>query len=591
MKKLSKLAFMAAVVLVCLLLLPNEAYATACEAHTEEVLPAVAATCTETGLTEGKKCTVCNEILLAQEEITALGHTEEVLPAVDATCTETGLTEGKKCTVCNEILLAQEEIPALGHTEVVLPAVEATSCTKNGWTEGKKCSTCGEILVAQEKIPCLPHTIKVIRGYDATCTEWGLSDGYECTVCGGKQEGYDIAPKGHNVKTVSGQAATCTKDGWKEYERCSRCLDDFDTFEVIPALGHTPELIPAVAATCTEKGMSEGSKCSVCNKMLIAPKVVLAAHTYDDANDASCNSCTYTRLTAASITLDEVSTLTVVDNDPANCQHRAVIYYLGHDSVGDITNEAAVKALAEDVKTCWGLDQINQTQLLEYGYYVVYLHYSEGTGVKQTVAKRFYVNIEWATIGGWVNYELYVSRNSELFTNHRATVYYLGTKNMEDLDYNWDDANLREAAYSVKEYWGLEAIESAFLGKNGNYVVALSYNFGAAKKTFKCAFQDEHSILHGPTADINDQNQLVVNDDRGHYRHHRAVVYYLGDKTVEDITDETVLRAIDGDAKTYWGLSRINNVSLQKSGNYVIVLHYNMPGGSPKMTAAMQVTI
>jgi hypothetical protein len=34
----------------------------------------VAATCTETGLTEGKKCSVCGEILVAQEEIAAKGH-------------------------------------------------------------------------------------------------------------------------------------------------------------------------------------------------------------------------------------------------------------------------------------------------------------------------------------------------------------------------------------------------------------------------------------------------------------------------------------------------------------------------------------
>ncbi|MBQ8797480.1 MAG: S-layer homology domain-containing protein [Oscillospiraceae bacterium] len=44
-----------------------------------------------------------------------LGHIEEIILAVEATCTETGLTEGKKCSVCGEILVAQEEIPALGH--------------------------------------------------------------------------------------------------------------------------------------------------------------------------------------------------------------------------------------------------------------------------------------------------------------------------------------------------------------------------------------------------------------------------------------------------------------------------------------------
>ncbi|MCB7049450.1 hypothetical protein LIZ34_03560 [Intestinimonas butyriciproducens] len=43
-------------------------------------------------------------------------HTEEVLPAVEATCTESGLTEGKRCSECAEIIVAQETVAALGHT-------------------------------------------------------------------------------------------------------------------------------------------------------------------------------------------------------------------------------------------------------------------------------------------------------------------------------------------------------------------------------------------------------------------------------------------------------------------------------------------
>ena len=83
--------------------------------HTEKTVPAKAATCTEPGLTEGKVCEECGEVLVAQEEIPALGHTEEVVKGKAATCTEAGLTDGKKCSVCGDVLVAQEVIPALGH--------------------------------------------------------------------------------------------------------------------------------------------------------------------------------------------------------------------------------------------------------------------------------------------------------------------------------------------------------------------------------------------------------------------------------------------------------------------------------------------
>ena len=80
--------------------------------HTEEVVKGKAATCEETGLTDGKKCSVCGETLVEQEIIPlSEQHTEEVVKGKTATCEETGLTDGKVCTVCGDTLVEQEEIP------------------------------------------------------------------------------------------------------------------------------------------------------------------------------------------------------------------------------------------------------------------------------------------------------------------------------------------------------------------------------------------------------------------------------------------------------------------------------------------------
>ena len=73
------------------------------------------ATCTEDGLTEGKHCSVCNEVIKKQEVIPATGHKVVVDQAKEATCTNTGLTEGIHCSICNKIIKKQEIIPALGH--------------------------------------------------------------------------------------------------------------------------------------------------------------------------------------------------------------------------------------------------------------------------------------------------------------------------------------------------------------------------------------------------------------------------------------------------------------------------------------------
>ena len=84
-------------------------------------------------------CTVCKtEIRRSHKTIEKTAHTEAIDAAVEPTCTTPGKTEGKHCSVCNEVLVAQKEIPALNHAW-------KTEWEKNGEKHWHKCSRCNAV--------------------------------------------------------------------------------------------------------------------------------------------------------------------------------------------------------------------------------------------------------------------------------------------------------------------------------------------------------------------------------------------------------------------------------------------------------------
>ena len=230
-------------------------------------------TCADCGATEGE----------------ALGHAEEDVPGKAPTCTEAGYTDGKVCTVCNEVTVAQEQIPAT-HTEETV-AGKAPTCTETGLTDGKKCSICDEILVSQEEIPTIPHTEEIIVGKAPTCTETGLADGKKCSVCGKTVLEQEVLPKApHTEETVTGKAPTCTETGLTDGKKCSVCGEILQNQEAIPTAPHTEETVAGKAPTCTEAGLTDGKKCSVCGKTLVEQEKIPASHT-DLDGDYECDIC------------------------------------------------------------------------------------------------------------------------------------------------------------------------------------------------------------------------------------------------------------------------------------------------------------
>lgn len=220
-----------------------------------------AATCTEDGIKE-HTCSVCNDIETAA--IPALEHKEEIIPGKAATCTESGSTEGSHCSVCGEVLVAQEIIPATGHTEETIPGKAAT-CTETGLTEGKKCSVCGETVVAQEIIPALGHKLATENGKAPTCEEAGTADKDVCARCGEVLREAEIIPAtGHDW------------GAWKDNGNGTHTRTCKNDASHTQTENHNVVEIASVPATCTTPGASGGKWCSDCHAIIEAPKIIPA---------------------------------------------------------------------------------------------------------------------------------------------------------------------------------------------------------------------------------------------------------------------------------------------------------------------------
>ncbi len=270
--------------------------------HSEVIDAAVAATCTETGLTEGKHCSVCQTVLVKQQTVNAKGHefetyvyngdasctadgtetarcvrygtggcketrtrmavgtmkkhSEVIDAAVAPTCTATGLTQGKHCAVCKAVLVKQSVVPAKGHSEVIDAAV-APTCTETGLTEGKHCAVCKAVLVKQQLVPAKGHSEVVDAAVAPTCTETGLTEGKHCAVCNVVLLKQEIVPVLGHEYSAQKTLPSCVKGGYTTYT-CSRCADSY-VADRIAKLGHqygewTPNGDGTSSATCLREG-------------------------------------------------------------------------------------------------------------------------------------------------------------------------------------------------------------------------------------------------------------------------------------------------------------------------------------------------
>ena len=93
---------------------------------------------------DGKRDDTCNECSYVRK-LECLHEVTKKLEAVAPTCTETGLTKGKECVHCGEILTAQQEIPTTDHVEGDWIVDIAPTENENGKMH-TECTMCKTIL-------------------------------------------------------------------------------------------------------------------------------------------------------------------------------------------------------------------------------------------------------------------------------------------------------------------------------------------------------------------------------------------------------------------------------------------------------------
>ena len=184
-------------------------------------------TCTSEG-TKTKTCTKCNATVTETIAKTSHKYADTV---VAPTCTINGYTL-HKCSVC-DTSYKDSTTKATGHSYGNSVVTKQPTCTSEG-TAIKTCTKCNATVT--EKLPAKGHTAVTDKGYPATCTTAGKTDGSHCSVC-------NTVIKVQTVINATGHKSS----GWivdktasigvkgSKHKECTVCKKVLETAE-IPAL-------------------------------------------------------------------------------------------------------------------------------------------------------------------------------------------------------------------------------------------------------------------------------------------------------------------------------------------------------------------
>ncbi|MBO5355680.1 MAG: hypothetical protein J6B09_06405, partial [Clostridia bacterium] len=420
-----------AMLLLCLLLCSVMLLASCGHEHELSEVAAVKATCAKGGTESYYTCSGCDKLFEDAEgsvEIETpkatekLAHTEVVVDGKVATCTEKGLTQGKKCSVCDEVLVAQEEISVMGHSFVNYVSDNNATCTEDG-TKTAKCDNCDETDTVTDVGSKISHSfVNYVSDHNATCTADGTKTA-KCDNCDETDTVADVGSKKSHSFTnyASDNNATCTADGTKT-AKCDNC-DETDTVaDVGSKKAHSfVNYVSDNNATCTEDG-TKTAKCDNCDETdTIADEDTAKGHDYKSVvTPPTCDARGYTTY--------------ICQN---NSEHTYVDDYVdasGH-SYGSwsVTTDPTVDAVGTISRTCPVCDDVDTADLPKLNV----TDYTVNTSLTDSVLTTVFVYN-----GGEVEYSVsltssgYVSVNGQLYSR-----YDVEKLNNEGVTVSFDEAS------------------------------------------------------------------------------------------------------------------------------------------------------
>ena len=290
--------------------------------HTEQTVAGKTPTCTESGTSNGIKCSTCGITLVDQYLIPSPGpacdsdadttcnngcgyvREDACIHSYDSTAYQKDAgTHWNICSKCNEKVNVTSHAydndcdatcndcgytRSASHTIVTRPAVTA-SCLTAGYSESKACGVCGYIAQAPTVTPQLSHEYKATVKAP-TCTERGYTT-YACQNGCGKSYKIDYKNATGHAYSSSTTAATCSTVGYTTYT-CKTCEVSY-VGNYVSAKGHSYKTT-TVTATCTTRGYTL-YECKGCGASYKSNLVTATGHNYQSTTvKATCTTRGYT---------------------------------------------------------------------------------------------------------------------------------------------------------------------------------------------------------------------------------------------------------------------------------------------------------